>query len=230
MKKLIILFSLILALALTLSLTACGTKRLDALSDSLDQNGFSGLLSQSEFFALTERFTHDGKTMHELMEFDFDTSYGKGKTNIDDTLTVKYETVPEANSKYVKTYQSFLTKKALDGLTLPEGLTFGDSLKTALDKLLGDGDANEPFEANGEYDYEMILAEGDGKTLIYIDPTADDEVKGFNYQLRFIEEARTMTDAGSVLTKRTLILSFDRADEAHPLVCIELMIECRHQR
>lgn len=231
MKRFSYIFSILLAVILAFSLTSCDKQKINACKTALDALGFQGMPAEDDFFKLSERFSCDGATMAELLIYDFNTSNGRGKTNSNDTLTMKHETITEADGKYAKTYQYFMTYKALDGLTLPEDLTVGDSLADALEKLVGNKNAAKNFEGNGEFEYEMILAQKDGATIAYRDTTKDKkgEVHRFIYQIRYTDTTRQMTENGSVLTKRTLILSFDNTAEGHPLKMIEISLESRYK-
>lgn len=231
MKKSTHILAFLLVLVCCFSLISCDSRNIQNCQSALDALGFSGMPSENDFFALAESFSLDGKTMKELLIYDYDTANGKGKTNSNDTLKMEQETVPDKDEKYRLTYQYFLTYHALDGLTLPEGLTIGDSLATALDKLVGDKNAAREFVGDGEFVYEMILCEKDGATIAYRDTSKDPKhgAHRFIYQIRYTDEIRKMTDEGSVVTKRTLILSFDNDAEGHPLKIIEITLESRHK-
>ena len=231
MKRFRYIVPILLAAILVFSLVSCDKTNVNACKNALDALGFSGMPSEDDFFALTENFSYEGKTMAELLIYDFKTANGRGKTNSNDTLTVKHESVPDTDERYVKTYRYFVTHKALDGFTLPEGLVIGTPLADALDKLVGNKNAAKKFKGDGEVAYEMILAEYDGATITYRDTTKDpkNEVHRFIYQIRYTDTTRQMTENGSVVTKRTLILSFDNDAEGHPLKMIEISLESRHK-
>lgn len=229
MKKTTKLLAILLAILSLFAFTACASRRVSALHDALDQNGFSGTLDKNAFFALADRFTVDGVKLSELLIYDIDGATSTVKANADDSLTMRFETVPEKDTGYVKTYRQFMSAKPMDGFVLPKELVFGDTLATALDKLTGDDEIDE-FVPTKDYDYEMLLFDKDGAKLYYRDMTKDD-VEGYRfiYQLRFIEEYRESTDEFSAQVKRTLILSFDNTAKGHPLTQIEVLVESRHK-
>lgn len=230
MKKTTKLLAILLAILSLFTFTACASRRVSALHDALDQNGFGGTLDQNAFFALADRFTVGGTKLSELLLYDVDSATSTVKANADDSLTMRFETVPEKDTDYVKTYRQLMSAKPLEGFMLPKELVFGDTLSVALDKLTGDDEIDE-FVPTKDYDYEMLLLDKDGAKLYYRDMTKDPDIEGYRfiYQLRFIEEYRESTDDFSAQVKRTLILSFDNTAEGHPLTQIEVLVESRHK-
>lgn len=233
MKKIVsFILSLILLSSTALLFTACDAKYLDAAGASLDGMGFTTLLSSDEFFALAKTFSLDGKTLDTYLTYDYSTAHGGGKTNLDDTLKMASESVPEANGKYQKTYQYLVTYRDLAGLTLPEEIRIGESLVSVLDKLTGNHDCLEDFEPTREALYEMNVCENkEGARIILRDMKRATDTSGyrFQYQVLYTDTARVMTDEGSVLLTRTLIFSFDNDAEGNPLKMIEITLEARHK-
>lgn len=225
------LIPLLLALTLLFTFTACEARDIGAFKENLDTLGFPGMLTQSDFFALAQNFTYEGKTAEELMKFEVNSGSQTTKTNENDTLTMKQETVVEKDGKYATTYQQLATSIPLEGLTLPRGVQMGTSLADALEALVGNSKALTKFKATEGYAYEMLLAEKDDARIIFRDMTRDTSATGYRYvyQIRYTDEIRYMTDNGSVGTKRTLVLSFDNTAEGHPLTMIEIALESRHR-
>jgi len=224
--------SLILCLViLTLSLTACDSRYLSACRDALDLSGFSELLPTDDFYALGDRFTLDGKPLSSYLTYEYSTTYGGGKTNLNDTLVMKSETVPEDNKTYATTYQYLTVNRDLEGLILPSEIAIGDSLNTVLDKLTGDHDHFEHFKPTAEAIYEMHVLKDDTATVTLRDMALAIDTSGyrFRYQLIYSDTERLMTENGSQLLTRSIIFSFDNDAEGHPLVMVEIMLEARHR-
>ncbi len=231
MKHITRLISILLAIIALFSFTACEARNVKTCQENLDALGFSKLLTQDDFFALARKFTYEGSTAEELMIYEVSDTTQTHKTNENDTLIMTSKTKVETDGKYATTYQQFVTRMALDGLTLPHNITMGTSLADTLEALIGNTKALSTFTASGDYSYEMVLAEKNGARILFRDMTKDESVTGYPYiyQIRFTDETRYMTDTGSVNTKRTLILSFDNEAEGHPLTMIEIVLESRYR-
>ena len=231
MKSFKHILALLTALTLLLSFAACEARDLKAFGDSLDALGFSEMHTAEEFFALADNFSRDGKTASELMEYQMDNGKYVIHTNANDTLTMKQETRIEEDGKFATTFQQFATYIALDGLTLPRGVTVGMSLEDALEALVGNTKALTKFKPTDGYKFEMLLAGKNGASIVFRDMTQDETVSSYayRYQIRYTDEVRYMTESGSVGVKRTCVLSFDNTAEGHPLTMIEIVLESRHR-
>ena len=225
------LLCILLAALLLTVFVACDSRYLSACQQTLDESGFDTLRSHEDFFALGKTFSVDGKTLDSLLIYDYTTAHGSGKTNLTDTFGMKSETVPEENGKYAKTYQYLMTYSDLDGLTLPENIKIGDSLLSVLEALTGEDDCLEDFEPSKEAVYDMTVCESDTATITLRDMSRAEDATGyrFTYQILYTDTNRTMTESGSLLLTRTLILSFDNDADGNPLTMIEVTVEARHR-
>lgn len=217
------LFSFIL-LILIIGLCACSSGAVDphereqddeihskillTFKNFLDKEGFvSGLTQQKLILEIVPKYKYKGKTIDKLTSsHNWDDKSGGGWTAGDERFGF-------SNSYVDGTYSNrFYTTLPLDGLVIPFGIKFGDSIAKTLSKIGIDFDPAD-FVPDSDNPWEMTLISENETAVIYSDMREGVYYKAdsdYPYCIYFVESTSEKAENGNVKTvDRCIYFSFD---------------------
>lgn len=134
----------------------------------LDSEGFVPGLSQGEMIQKMETYTQNGESVaNQLTGLHYDGYNGGGYAASGEGFGFRNDFQASENGKTADYTNSFYTKVPLDGLHLPCGIGFEDTLHDVLDKLDINSDPSANFTADEGADTVMTLYRDDRYTLIF---------------------------------------------------------------
>ncbi len=227
MKKYVVLFLLIVCIS---SLLGCAQQKADTFptfpilqptgfTEFLDNENFLPGTGQGTFRSQMDKYSYEGTPISEGMGLHYDGPSGGGYSLRGKKYGFSNDyTVNEADE--TATYSNrFYTNVALDGLSLPYGMTFDDTLAIMLQKLNIDVDPQSDFVSDKENEGAMTLQSDDSSSLVLINylllPDRS-EKQIYDFELVYTERYQTTREDGSVTNvTRSIILSF--SDENYKL-------------
>ncbi len=144
-------------------------KHVTPFSQYLDAEGFVPGMTQTAFCEKMEGYLYNGTPITEIaLGHHFDDENGGGYSASDDLFgfSAKYS-VNEEEQVSVST-NSFHTSNALEGLSLPHGITFADTLASAFEKMGLAVNPKENFVADDGSDVEMTLKAEEISRLYFV--------------------------------------------------------------
>ena len=133
----------------------------------LDSEGFVPGLSQGEMIQKMESYTQNGESVANAAGLFYDGYNGGGYAAGGDNFGFRNDYQASDDNKTADYTNSFYTKVPLDGLTLPVGIEFEDTLRDVLDMLSIATDPSANFTADEGSDIVMTLYRDDRYTLIF---------------------------------------------------------------
>ena len=178
----------------------------------LDDEGFVPGISQSEMIDKMKGYTHNGRwSVGDFPGVHYDGQNGGGY----DATGGEYGFANDfsaSNDRTTAVYtNSFYTRVPLDGLTLPLGMGFDDTLHYVIEKLGIGIKLPSEFTPDGGNDYTMTLYEDERYTLVFKNLNFSEGliITKAPYELIFTENYTFTRDSGSVSNvTRTMKLLF----------------------
>lgn len=134
----------------------------------LDSEGFVPGLSQGEMIQKMETYTQNGESVaNQLTGVHYDGYYGGGYAASGEGFGFRNDFQASENGKTADYTNSFYTRVPLDGLALPCGIEFEDTLRDVLDKLSISADPSVSFTADEGSDTVMTLYRDERYTLVF---------------------------------------------------------------
>ena len=166
-----------------------------------DSEGFVPVISQSKMIEKMDSYKYNGKSIKAAtVGFYYDGLYGGGYQANGEDFGFENDYTESQDGKNAVYTNSFYTKVPLDGLTLPFGIEFYDTLKFS-DNFTPDGDA----------DNAMTLYKDERYTVIFKDLTLSKKpiTTDTPYELIFTENYTFTREDGRVSNvTRTIKLAF----------------------
>ena len=182
---------------------------MDLLVSYLDSEGFVNGLSQARFCDLIDDFFYQGKCIRELvneMNYDGELVYGLEATGElfgygNDYTENEYRT-------YAYSTNYFYTSVNVDGLTLPRGISFGDTLGEVIAKLSGTNAFSEFVADEGSYIEMTLYVSGD--MVLTLNKASGDK----SYTLNFRHTSKFEDSYGNtVFATRSVTFDFDSQNQ-----------------
>lgn len=195
---------------------------INSFSEFLDNENFVARLSQSGLFEQMEKYAYEGEKITDVIHGEFyDGPFGGGFVASGELFGYKNDFYGDGgNNKYSN---SFYTHVVLDGLRLPYGINFNDTLTETFEKIGIETDPYDGFVGDSGSDTAMTLLEGDSSTLIFRDLKRTKEPVDYEnpYELIFKETGLLSLDDGRIDTvERTVLLSFaDHGGKENDALC-----------
>ena len=215
--------TILLSTCLLLSFASCEKDELEpintipdaditAFTEWLDGEGFVPGLSQGEMIEKMDGYTHDGKSVANSAESLFYDGYnGGGYAASGENFGFRNDYQASDDNKTADYTNSFYTKVPLDGLMLPFGIEFEDTLQEAMSKIGIASDPSVNFIADEESNITMTLYRDERYTLVFKNwylSTEPIEVD-IPYELIFTENyTTTREDDRESNVTRTMKLTF----------------------
>lgn len=196
---------------------------ISGFSDFLDREGFVARMSQSNLFALAEKYSEGLDESQIPMFYQYDNIYGGGCAASSEIFG--YRNDYHAENGKVKYENSLYTKSDLKNLSLPYGITFDDSIGDALEKMGINRNIYQntvTSHSTDAYDINLTLYSQDGVTLVLTNwalSQAPVETL-YHYILTYTETADTDRKDGKIT--RTVTLSF--LDSENKLGKVEMKV------
>lgn len=192
------------------------------LSSYLDDMRFVPGLSQSDLLEQMERYSYNGETVAELEAGVFyDGPYGGGFDAPGELFGFNNDYSETEDHEYANYSNSFYTKVPLDGLKLPAGIGFEDSLGTVIDKLVPDADWKDRVGT-------VTLSSDDHFVLEFTKHKATSEESPYRYELNYKETYQlTLENASATDVTRSVTMSF--ADKRSKLGLFEIAVRETYQ-
>ncbi len=223
MKK---LMAMLLTLVCALGLAACSSKQdstiyiddkryldnTNKFAEYLDDINFVNGLSQSDFRAWLEKYSHNGSVVTDIVQSaHFDGSWGGRWSGSGDLFGFCNEYRVTDDKEYVNYSNSFFTKTPLDGFELPFGISFDDTLEMVLQKLEIDLDLQSAFVSEGDT-VIITLYSDDHSSLQLINRKTIPETSGaqpYAYALEYTQNYKSARgDGKEVNVTRKMTMSF----------------------
>ncbi len=134
----------------------------------LDEAGFVPGMTQTVFLDKMEGYCYDGQPITEIaIGHYYDSEDGGGYRASDQLFGFSNGYIVEEDGKSSVSINKFYTHTALEGFSLPHGITFEDTLEEAFEKMGLSDNPRENFVADKGSDTEMTLASTDGWRLVF---------------------------------------------------------------
>lgn len=134
----------------------------------LDNEGFVPMMSQSEMIAKMDSYTYNGQSVHYATAgCYYDSEYGGGYFANGENFDFANDYKRSEDKKTADYTNSFYTKVPLDGLTLPLGIEFEDTLRDVMAKLGMTVDLPSDFTPDEGTDVTMTLYKDKRYTLVF---------------------------------------------------------------
>ena len=183
-----------------------------AFTEWLDSEGFVPGLSQSDMIEKMDGYTNNGQSVaNTATGYFYDGYNGGGYAAGGENFGFRNDYQASDNKKTADYTNTFYTRVPLDGLALPCGIEFEDTLRDVLDKLNISSDPSANFTADEGSDIVMTLYRDERYTLIFKNWLLSEEPIEVDipYELIFTENYAFTRESGreSNVT-RTIILTF----------------------
>ena len=134
----------------------------------LDNEGFIPGLSQGEMIQKMETYTQNGESVaNQALGLHYDDYNGGGYAAFSDNFGFRNDYQASDNKKTADYTNTFYTRVPLDGLALPCGIEFEDTLRDVLNKLSISTDPSASFTADEGSDTVMTLYRDERYTLVF---------------------------------------------------------------
>lgn len=199
-------------------------------SKYLDDMKFVPGLSQSNFIFLLEQFRYKNEKVTDVvMGVNYDGPYGGGWQGTAEQFEIYNDYKVSEDNTYATYSNRFCTKVPLEGMELPYGITFDDSLDAAFRKIGIGVNIDKDFVANDDSGTEMTLYSKDGISFVVQDLNRTKEPVDYElpYVLIYIEHYNIKQSNGNIITvERMVKLSFGNGNtsENNTLGCMEINI------
>ncbi len=219
MKKHFILF---LSLICALSLFGCdrhkdnGNAASLSFAEFLDNENFITGANQSDFFDCINKYSLDGKSLFELgMTVQYDRADGGGSSTAAKGFGFSDDYSESEDGKTAIMTNRFHTKGPIDGLTLPHGITFDDTLTDVLQKLGIKTDCKNGFVSDKDNKSTMTLQSDSSSSLkltdlFFVDAPIETE---YRFELKYTENYKSVRKDGRTTdVTRYVLMSFSGGD------------------
>ena len=185
----------------------------NSFSEYLDNENFVAGLSQIYLDAQMEKYSYEGKNVSESVNRVYsDGNYGGGVAAYGGHFAFFNEYRKAEDGKSATCANHFYTKVQLEGLTLPYGITFEDTITTVLQKLDIDMDPESDFVSDEENAGTMTL-QSDGVSSLELIKcrllTKTPKENSYDFELKYTETYHnTREDGRTSVVTRYVILSF----------------------
>ena len=181
------------------------------LSDYFMKENFVPGLSQGQFLSMIESFSYNDKSLMDILSINhYDGPNGGGCFGGDDLFYISNDYNTSDITRTCTNY--FKTTVSLDGLDLPFGITFNDTLDTALEKLMIDFDVQSDFSADDPNAGIMTLYKDESSYLKFVNHLfvpSNNGPPAYNYTLQYSETYKYLNGNGTEVTvKRTVTMDF----------------------
>ena len=189
----------------------------DGLSAFLDSENFVPGVSQSDFCDQLEKYRYDGKTVLELaIGYHYDSPDGGGYAGRNNQLDYRNDYEVTEDQQHANYNNYFKTVVPLEGMSLPYGIVFTDTVYDALEKMNLTIDPHKDFVADEGSDICMTLFQNGGTKLTLLDMGR--EKSPVEYLMRYIlvytEEYTVQRADGRIATvTRKLELAFSMDED-----------------
>lgn len=217
MKKVVVL---VLIGILLLSFFACGSGTNKGDSITFDTRIFSGFLdaehfvpgmTQDEFFTQMEKYSYNQEKITDIVQgMYYDGNNGGGYSAFADLFGIYCDYNQGVHTNGLS------TEVQLDGLTLPQGISFDDTLVTVLQKLGIDMDPYDEFVSDEDGTGIMTIYSDDTASLVLMNQALLPEKEqhawtdNMEYILTYTENyPTTQTDGEPVMGTRCVTIYFD---------------------
>lgn len=225
----------VILLAALLLLAGCGKKKTGpvalissetagAFSAYLEQEHFVPELSQGAIMDQMTKYRYQGTPIGEICGgFHYDGVNGGGYNALGKDFGYLNDYSQTTDGKYADYCNRFFTKKPLEGLSMPLGITFADTLPQVMEKLGYPIDPVTAFSPDRPNDTLMTLYRGEDAKVTLKNYT-ESEVTDYSYELRYTETYSYLQSSGKTIATvtRQVILLF--APETYQLSYLELEV------
>ena len=188
-----------------------------AFTEWLDSEGFVPGLSQGEMIQKMETYTQNGESVaNQALGLHYDGYNGGGYAARGDKFSFRNDYKASDDNKTADYNNSFSTQVSLDGLTLPFGIEFEDTLRDVLNKLSISTDFSASFTADEGSDTVMTLYRDERYTLVFKNFLLSKEPIEVDipYELIFTENYTFTRESGrEANVTRTVKLTFTPEDK-----------------
>lgn len=186
---------------------------INAFHDFLDAAHFVEGMSQSEFINQMSRYRYEGSSINEIIEgMHYDGPYGGGYQASCDGFGYSNDYIASEDGTFANYKNSLSTRVQLEGLTLPNGINFSDSLGAVMQKLGTPFDIKKDFRADYDDASSMTLYNVGGVSLKITNCLLGAGESGkplYDYELTYLEEySVTRADGRLAVVTRCARLSF----------------------
>ena len=186
----------------------------------LDSEEFAPVMSQSKLLQKMDSYTYNGVSVNDAaVGYFYDGQYGGGYSANVEEFGFNNDYTESQDGKTANYSNSFYTKVPLNGLVLPFGIEFGDTLYDALTKLEISQKLPSDFIADEGADSVMTLYQDERYTLVFNNLKLSKEPIETDapYELIFTENYTfTREDNRESNVTRTIKLAFeDDLNELH---------------
>ena len=189
----------------------------DGLSAFLDNEQFVPGLSQKAFREQVEGYRYEGASLADhVMGSNYDGVYGGGYRGVGKLFSYRNDYQTTEDELFANYSNTFYTMVPLEGLKLPYGIAFTDTVKDAFEKMSLKFDPCTEFVANEGSDTDMTLFRDDKITLTLRDMGR--EKSPVEYLMRFkliYTEVYTVqrADGRTATVTREVELAFSTIDD-----------------
>lgn len=193
-----------------------GKSTAEYLSGYLDQIHFVAGLPQSDFISQVEQYRYDDTGVLDVVEGfhnDYPTGCGWSATGSLFGFQNSYIVDEEINYDYYTNY--LYTTVSLEGLDLPYGIQFGDTVEDVFRNIGIEGDPHDDFVPGATSDTDMTLYREDDFRLVFQDLRRTKDPVDFElpYVLVFTETYDIQQETGKITTvERMIRLNFNDAN------------------
>ena len=178
----------------------------------LDDIHFVPGLSQSEFIDLLENYMYKGKKITDIAECTwYDGLYGGGLSGRSENVNFENDYTVTPDEQYSIYTNMLRTEVQLEGLMLPNDISFGYTLEMVLLSFNFDVDLDSDF---AEVENATVIMRGDEASFLTLtDYSLSDEESEYGYRLAYEESYPITYQTGIKATvTRSVQLLFDKDD------------------
>jgi len=184
-----------------------------SFSGFLDGENFVAGLGQGDFLAQMGKYRYEGIKLSDSMGlFHYDGEYGGGCGVNDKYFGFANDYMATEDGKSATYSNRFYTNIPLEGLTLPHGITFDDTLKTVLRKLGIIIDLKEDSVSDKENTGKITLRSDGTSSLELTNCLLSSDTIGkplYDFELKYTENYQTTRKDGRISdVTRYIIMSF----------------------
>lgn len=189
----------------------------DGLSAFLDNENFVPGVSQASFLAQLEKYRYEGKTVLELCPgYHYDGPNGGGYSGRNAQLSYRNDYEVTEDQQHANYNNYFQTAVPLEGMALPYGIEFTDTVYDAFEKMNLAIDPHKDFVTDEGSDICMTLFRDSSVKLMLLDMGR--EKSPVEYLMRYIlvyteEYTAQRADGRTVTVTRKLELAFSMEDD-----------------
>lgn len=164
-------------------------------SEFLDAQNFVPGISQGDFKEQMKKYTYKGESISSGNGMFYDGQNGGGYTELGEGWTFNNDFYTSDDQKSTRYSNMLSTRVELDGLDLPYGITFEDTLKDVFEKMEFEEKPCDNFVPDKNSDTNMTLYNEDGNTLVYKE--LNRTTAPVEYEMPYVLEYTEVNDAGS---------------------------------